>query len=152
MLSKPMKNSVRKRALFLWPNPGKRGGGDVPDNGNLKVPTSEEAREYGRKGGKASGEARRKKATLRKIAKGMIDGDAMTEMVSALQKAAVDPYNNHQIAAFKELLALLGEDKTTEDMREQKARIAKLRADTPKENSGAGGVTVRFVDTDGGEE
>lgn len=38
------------------------------------------------------------------------------------------------------------------DREEQQARIAKLRAETPKESSGAGGVTVRFVDTDGGEE
>lgn len=32
---------------------------------NLKVPTSEEAREYGRKGGIASGKARREKKTMR---------------------------------------------------------------------------------------
>jgi hypothetical protein len=38
------------------------------------------------------------------------------------------------------------------DREEQRARIDKLKAETPKENSGAGGVTVRFVDTDGGEE
>lgn len=34
---------------------------------NLRVPTSEEAREIGRKGGIASGEARRRKRTLREI-------------------------------------------------------------------------------------
>ena len=34
---------------------------------NLKVPTSEEAREYGKKGGKASGEARRKKKELKEL-------------------------------------------------------------------------------------
>ena len=33
---------------------------------NLKVPTSEEARKYGRKGGIASGKARREKADLKK--------------------------------------------------------------------------------------
>lgn len=35
---------------------------------NLKVPTSEEARRYGAMGGKASGEARRQKKTLREKA------------------------------------------------------------------------------------
>lgn len=34
---------------------------------NLKVPTSEQAREYGRKGGKASGEARRRKKELKEL-------------------------------------------------------------------------------------
>lgn len=34
---------------------------------NLRVPSSEEAREIGRKGGIASGEARRRKRTLREI-------------------------------------------------------------------------------------
>ena len=36
---------------------------------NLRVPTSEEAREYGAKGGKASGEARAKKKTIGNILK-----------------------------------------------------------------------------------
>ena len=36
--------------------------------------TSEEARENGRKGGKASGEARRKKADLRRMAQTVLDG------------------------------------------------------------------------------
>lgn len=40
---------------------------------NLKVPTSEEAREYGRKGGIASGEARRKKATMLSVLEKMLD-------------------------------------------------------------------------------
>lgn len=40
---------------------------------NLKVPTSEEAREYGRKGGIASGIARRQKATMRETLKMMLE-------------------------------------------------------------------------------
>ena len=37
----------------------------MSDNGNLRVPTSEEARINGAKGGKASGEARRRKRSMR---------------------------------------------------------------------------------------
>ena len=40
---------------------------------NLRVPTSEEARENGRKGGIASGEARRKKATMLDVLSKMLD-------------------------------------------------------------------------------
>ena len=40
---------------------------------NLKVPTSEEAREYGRLGGIASGEARRKKATMLSVLEKTLD-------------------------------------------------------------------------------
>lgn len=40
---------------------------------NLKVPTSEEAREYGRLGGIASGKARREKATMKKTLEMLLD-------------------------------------------------------------------------------
>lgn len=40
---------------------------------NLRVPTSEEAREYGRRGGLASGEARREKATMKKTLEMLLD-------------------------------------------------------------------------------
>ena len=40
---------------------------------NLRTPTTEEARERGRKGGKASGRARREKANLRKLAQQVLD-------------------------------------------------------------------------------
>lgn len=40
---------------------------------NLKVPTSEEAREYGRLGGIASGKARREKATLKKTLETLLE-------------------------------------------------------------------------------
>ena len=43
--------------------------------------SEEEARESGRKGGKASGVARRRKADLRKIAEGMITGDISEKMI-----------------------------------------------------------------------
>lgn len=40
---------------------------------NLRVPTSEEAREIGRKGGKASGKARREKKTIQNILKTLFE-------------------------------------------------------------------------------
>jgi hypothetical protein len=40
---------------------------------NLKVPTSEEARKYGRLGGIASGKARREKATMKKTLEMLLD-------------------------------------------------------------------------------
>lgn len=40
---------------------------------NLKVPTSEEARKYGKKGGIASGESRRKKATMLSVLEKVLD-------------------------------------------------------------------------------
>ena len=40
---------------------------------NLKVPTSEQAREYGRKGGIASGKARQEKATFKKQLQMILD-------------------------------------------------------------------------------
>ena len=39
---------------------------------NLKVPTSEEAREYGRLGGIASGKARQERATMKKVLEDML--------------------------------------------------------------------------------
>ena len=39
----------------------------MANEGNLRAPTTEEARERGRKGGKASGEARRKKREIREM-------------------------------------------------------------------------------------
>ena len=39
----------------------------MPNEKNLRVPTSEEARKIGRKGGKASGKARREKKTIQNI-------------------------------------------------------------------------------------
>ena len=42
---------------------------------NLRVPTSEEAREIGRKGGIASGKARKEKASLRKGLEAILNSD-----------------------------------------------------------------------------
>ena len=92
--------------------------------------SEDEARESGRKGGKASGVARRRKADLRKIAEGMITGDISEMMIKSLIDIAADPGNKNAVSAFKEIRDLLGQNKTTLDKQEQKARIAALNAKT----------------------
>ena len=92
--------------------------------------TTSERRELGIIGGKASGKARREKANLRKIAAGLIQGDEMQMMILALMKTACDPDNRNQVAAAKELAHLLGQDKSPDDVREQNARIEKIKAET----------------------
>ena len=92
--------------------------------------SEDEARESGRKGGKASGVARRRKADLRKIAEGMITGDISEMMIKSLIDIAADTGNKNAVSAFKEIRDLLGQNKTTLDKQEQKARIAVLRAKT----------------------
>ena len=53
-------HSLKKSEFFY------KGSDIVANEQNLRVPTSEEAREIGRKGGIRSGEVRREKATMKK--------------------------------------------------------------------------------------
>lgn len=96
----------------------------------LNKRTKDEQREITQKGGKASGVARRRKADLRKIAEGMITGDISEMMIKSLIDIAADPGNKNAVSAFKEIRDLLGQNKTTLDKQEQKARIAALKAKT----------------------
>lgn len=99
--------------------------------------TKSEQREITQKGGKASGEARRRKAALRKAVRALLldvypDSDGLTgeEMfAAALFAAACDPNNRNLIGAARMILQLIGEDKSPMDEREQKYRIEKLKAD-----------------------
>lgn len=96
----------------------------------LNKRTKDEQREITQKGGKASGVARRRKADLRKIAEGMITGDISEMMIKSLIDIAADPGNKNAVSAFKEIRDLLGQNKTTLDKQEQKARIGVLKAKT----------------------
>lgn len=51
----------------------------MANDGNLRVPTSDEAREIGKKGGIASGKARREKADLRRQAQLWLESDVTTD-------------------------------------------------------------------------
>ena len=78
---------------------------------NLKVPTSEEAREYGRRGGIASGEARREKATMKKTLEMLLNeknnkGKTYRELTTlGLIKGAIDGKAEN----YKTIVQLLGE-------------------------------------------
>ena len=92
--------------------------------------TETEQREIAKSGGKASGVARRRKADLRKIAEGMITGDISEMMIKSLIDIAADHVNKNAVSAFKEISDLLGQNNTTLDKQEQKARIEALKAKT----------------------
>lgn len=51
----------------------------MANDGNLRVPTSDEAREIGKKGGIASGKARREKADLRRQMQLWLESDVTTD-------------------------------------------------------------------------
>ena len=61
---------------------------------NLIVPSSEEARRYGAKGGRASGEARRKKKALREIAEAIGAAKAPDEVIARMQKLGLSKKKN----------------------------------------------------------
>lgn len=65
---------------------------------NLRVPTSEEAREIGRKGGIASGKARREKRNLRNAVEAILNAPAPTEHVEKMKAAGVE--DNDYFAAL----------------------------------------------------
>nr|DAI01598.1 MAG TPA: hypothetical protein [Caudoviricetes sp.] len=60
----------------------------------------------------------------------MITGDISEMMVKSLIDIAADPSNKNAVSAFKEIRDLLGQNKTTLDKQEQKARIAAFKAKT----------------------
>lgn len=79
---------------------------------NLRVPTSEEAREIGRKGGQASGQARREKRTIQQILKTITDGDTTTlsQFASIARKLGLE--SDKSIKEVYSIIALLNSVKT----------------------------------------
>lgn len=98
---------------------------------NLIVPTSDEAREIGRKGGKASGEARRKRKALRDSMNALLEMQPTAKEFNELIEAGFDMeeidnsclvtlalFNEAKkgnVKAIKELRNLIGEDKPDSD-------------------------------------
>lgn len=98
---------------------------------NLIVPTSDEAREIGRKGGKASGEARRKRKALRDSMNALLEMQPTAKEFNKLIEAGFDMeeidnsclvtlalFNEAKkgnVKAIKELRNLIGEDKPDSD-------------------------------------
>lgn len=65
-------------------------GGEVANNENLKRLTPSEAREYGKMGGKASGEARRKRADFRKTLNTLLTVRIENNMTPALEALGLE--------------------------------------------------------------
>lgn len=114
---------------------------------NLKVPTSEEARKYGKKGGVASGKARRKKANLRKAFETILQAEVASPNVKKqLEELGFDSTNEMALAmvmmqkamkgnvrAFEQISRLTAIDtKDNLDKREQKERIEALKLENQK--------------------
>ena len=105
---------------------------------NLIVPSSEEARKNGRKGGIKSGEARRRKRDLRAAMKELLSLPVCdTDVWNTIAAMGVDPdkIDNTQalvvalfrkaliggdVAAFREIRNLMGEDNDAERLKLQK--------------------------------
>lgn len=114
---------------------------------NLKVPSSKEARENGKKGGVASGKARRKKANLKKAFETILQAEVASPNVKKqLEELGFDSTNEMALAmvmmqkamkgnvrAFEQISKLTTTDaKDTLDRKEQKERIKRLELDNKK--------------------
>lgn len=79
-----------------------------PKKDNLKVPSSIEARKNGSKGGKASGESRRKRKTMREALEMMMYHTELNEQTRQMLKAEgikdADDFN-HQMVITRSLIA-----------------------------------------------
>lgn len=106
-----------------------------------------EAREYGRRGGKASGESRRKKADFRKTLNALltaeIDSPEWTPLLNALgldstlesavNAAMIREALAGNVKAYIAIRDTLGQTtKSEEDLEEQKIRMEQLKADTER--------------------
>lgn len=87
---------------------------------NLRVPTSEEARENGRKGGIRSGEVRREKAMMKQELEMMLksmasDNETYKNKVTlGLLANAIDKTKGGSPEAYKTIVSMLGELDTRE--------------------------------------
>lgn len=114
---------------------------------NLKVPSSKEARENGKKGGVASGKSRRKKANLKKAFETILQAEVASPNVKKqLEELGFDSTNEMALAmvmmqkamkgnvrAFEQISKLTTTDaKDTLDKKEQKERIKRLELDNKK--------------------
>ena len=114
---------------------------------NLKVPSSKEARENGKKGGVASGKSRRKKANLKKAFETILQAEVASPNVKKqLEELGFDSTNEMALAmvmmqkamkgnvrAFEQISKLTTTDaKDTLDKKEQRERIKRLELENKK--------------------
>lgn len=120
---------------------------------NLRVPSSEEARELGRKGGIASGKARRKKADLKKAFNTILKADVANENISkqlealgfeatnemALAMVMMQKAMKGNVKAFEQIARLVAIDtKDSLDRKEQRERITAIQLGNEKLKSQIG--------------
>lgn len=114
---------------------------------NLRVPSSKEARELGRKGGIASGKARRKKADLKKAFNTILKADVANENISkqlealgfeatnemALAMVMMQKAMKGNVKAFEQIARLVAIDtKDSLDRKEQRERIVSIQLGNEK--------------------
>ena len=84
---------------------------------NLRVPSSEEARELGRKGGIASGKARRRKADLKRAFNTILKADVANENISKqLEALGFEATNEMALAMVMMQKAMKGNVKAFEQI------------------------------------
>ena len=117
---------------------------------NLRVPSSEEARELGRKGGIASGKARRRKADLKRAFNTILKADVANENISkqlealgfeatnemALAMVMMQKAMKGNVKAFEQIARLVAIDtKDSLDRKEQRERIISIQLENDKKRS-----------------
>lgn len=132
---------------------------------NLKVPSSEEARELGRKGGIASGKARRRKADLKRAFNTILKADVANENISkqlealgfeatnemALAMVMMQKAMKGNVKAFEQIARLVAIDtKDSLDRKEQRERIVSIQLENKRrkeqlENNGGEGININII-------
>lgn len=132
---------------------------------NLRVPSSDEARELGRKGGIASGKARRRKADLKRAFNTILKADVANENISkqlealgfeatnemALAMVMMQKAMKGNVKAFEQIARLVAIDtKDNLDRKEQRERIVSIQLENERrkeqlESSGAEGTTINII-------
>ncbi|HFI0448586.1 TPA: stress-induced protein [Streptococcus suis] len=122
---------------------------------NLIVPSSEEARKNGRKGGIASGKARRKKANLKKAFETILQADVASPMIKkqleefgfeatnemALAMVMMQKAMKGNVRAFEQISKLVAIDtKDKLDKQEQRERIKAIQLENEKRKSALEGT------------
>lgn len=104
---------------------------------NLKPQAHSLTVEEASKGGKASGEARRKTASVKKFVQAILDGDYTykgetatgAELIARkLIQMALDDGEKDQLAAIKYINSLTGEDRTEEEIEKIKSETKLIKA------------------------
>ena len=114
---------------------------------NLRVPSSKEARELGRKGGIASGKARRRKADLKRAFNTILKADVANENIAkqlealgfeatnemALAMVMMPKAMKGNVKAFEQIARLVAIDtKDSLDRKEQRERIVSIQLGNEK--------------------